>query len=203
MRASFQMFSLTTTSLAMPRSRASAMIAGSASVPSLLSTLTRMRPRVADRNSRSVETVSGVATRPASITSRHVFISVSVRSATSPLQVVVRSSQLSCMITSTPSFERRTSTSTISAPAAIASSTAASEFSGNRALPACSPPERWATTMTWSRHWLALCSRSRICAARPVSAATAGKAASIAATAAPNHAIRIENRSVPDQSAPQ
>jgi hypothetical protein len=36
-----------------------------------------------------------------------------------PLQVVVRSSQLSCMTTNWPSFERLTSISTISAPIAI------------------------------------------------------------------------------------
>ncbi len=80
------------------------------------------------------------------------------------------------MTTNTPSAERRTSTSTISAPSASARSIAAIEFSAATMRPCSIQPPRCATTITWSRHRLACWKRSRISATLPPSAAPDGPA---------------------------
>ncbi len=183
-----------TTCSAMSRSRATAAMPARSSISSLLSILTSNLPLVKASISRSVDTVSSVTLPLPSTISRHCFSSATVLCTTSPLQLVVRSSQLSCITTYSPSFDLRTSISTISTPSATELSTPSKEFSGCTITPFSIQPPRCATIITWSRHWLACSNRSRIWLARVVSAkAGAACARAAAASIAPKRIIRIQS----------
>ena len=175
---------------AMPISRATATMSGSASMSSLLSMLTKIRSLVTSSISRRVGMRSPVASPVPAITSRHFLSSASVRVASSPLQVELRSSQLSWNTTNSPSLDFWMSSSTISTPRSITLRTAAIEFSGWLLLEPSIPPPRCATTITWSRQRLAFSSRSRISPMRLPAWSAGGCIAASTANAAPRMAFR-------------